>query len=235
MARTGRQRYLHSQDMSDDWQKRPRVPKNHEHPTAPQWYSRGYVPHFEMPGLTQTMTFRLIDSMPQSVLELWREELRRLPDKEADLERRKRIDAYLDQGHGSCYLKDERLAGIVQNALLYYDGQRYLLHAWVVMPNHVHTLFTPEAGWTLSKIAHSWKSYAANECNRVLMRKGEFWQREPFDRYIRNEQHYANVVRYIEHNPVKAGLCDRPEDWRWSSAYQGAQASSPADPAEGPS
>jgi putative DNA methylase len=223
--------------MLDDWQRRPRLAKNNELPTgAAQWYSRGYVPHFDMQGLTQTMTFRLIDSMPHAVLELWREELRSLPEKESDLECRKRIDAYLDQGHGSCYLKDERLAGIVQNALLYYDSQRYLLHAWVVMPNHVHTLFTPEAGWTLSQISHSWKSYTANECNRVLARKGEFWQREPFDRYIRNEQHYENAVRYIEHNPVKAGLCDKPEDWRWSSAYLrahlGAQASLPADPAE---
>ena len=226
-----------SQVMTDDWQKRPRLPKNNALPTeASRWYSRGYVPHFDMPGLTQTMTFRLFDSMPQAVLELWSEGLRRLPEKESDLERRKRIDAYLDQGHGSCYLKDDRLAVIVQNALLYYDSQRYLLHAWVVMPNHVHTLFTPEAGWTLSQISHSWKSYTANECNRVLTRKGEFWQREPFDRYIRNEQHYENAVRYIEHNPVKAGLCDKPEDWRWSSAYLsahlGAQASLPADPAE---
>jgi len=167
--------------MTDDWQKRPRLPKNNTLPTGvSQWYSRGYVLHFDMPGLTQTMTFRLFDSMPQAVLELWREELRRLPEKQSDLERRKRIDAYLDQGH---------------------------------------------------------------ECNRVLTRKGEFWQREPFDRYIRNEQHYENAVSYIEHNPVKAGLCDKPEDWRWSSAYlrahlgahPGAQASLPADPAEDPS
>lgn len=187
-----------------------------------------------MPGLTQAMTFRLADSMPESVLELWREELRRLPEKESELERRKRIDAYLDQGHGSCYLKDERLAEIVQNALLYYDGQRYLLHAWVVMPNHVHTLFTPEGVWTLSQIAHTWKSYTANECNRVLTRRGQFWQREPFDRYIRDERHYKNAVRYIEDNPVKAALCSKPEDWRWSSAHLGAQASMPAVPKEYP-
>jgi REP element-mobilizing transposase RayT len=176
------------------------------------------------------MTFRLFDSMPQAVLEQWREELRRLPGKEADLERRKLIDAYLDQGHGSCYLRDDRLAGIVQNALLYHDGRRYLIHAWVVMPNHVHALFTQQAGWTLSQIAHSRKSYTASECNKLLNRTGEFWQREPFDRYIRNEQHYQNTVRYVEYNPVKAGLCARPEVWRWSSAYLGVQASLRAFP-----
>jgi putative DNA methylase len=217
--------------MPSDWRTRPRFPKDPAlPPDVPQWYSRGYIPHFDMPGLTQTVTFHLIDSMPQRVLLQWREELRGLPREQSSRERRRRIDAYLDLGLGSCYLKDERLARIVQNTLLYYDGERYLLHAWVVMPNHVHTLFTSQSGWTLSKIAHSWKSFTANECNRVLNRKGEVWQQEPFDRYIRNERHYENAVRYIENNPVKAGLCDRPEDWPWSSAYaraRGAQASLP--------
>jgi putative DNA methylase len=212
---------------------KPRSPKNSALPAGtPQWYSRGYLPHFDMEGLTQTMTFRLVDSMPQTLLDLWRDELRHLLKKEFDLERRKRIDAYLDQGYGNCHLRDDRLAAIVQNALLNFDGQRYALHAWVIMPNHVHTLFTPHAGWELSHVAHSWKSYTASECNRILKRKGKFWQPEPFDRYIRNEEHYANAVRYIENNPVKAGLCRRPEDWRWSSAnpgaHLGAQASLPA-------
>lgn len=221
--------------MTENWTKRPRLAKDKHLPNGvPQWYSRGYLPHFDMSGVTQTMTFRLADSMPESVLELWREELRHMPKEESDLERRKRIDAYLDQGHGSCYLKDERLAEIVQNALLYYDGQRYLLHAWVVMPNHVHTLFTPEGAWTLTQIAHTWKSYTANECNRVLTRRGEFWQRETFDRYIRNELHYKNAVKYIEDNPVKAGQCSKPEDWRWSSADLRAQASLPAVQKEDP-
>jgi REP element-mobilizing transposase RayT len=205
--------------VNDDWKKRPIFAKKSA-PTegGPGWYSRGYLPHFDIEAKTQTMTFRLFDSMPQEVLELWRQELVSLPRKEHDLERRKRIDAYLDQGQGSCYLQDDRLAEIVQNALLHFDGERYALHAWVVMPNHVHTMFTPQVGWALSQIAHSWKSYTANECNKVLKRKGEFWQPEPFDRYIRNERHYANAVRYIEENPVKAGLCKAPEDWRWSSA-----------------
>ena len=206
--------------MTTVWKKRPRLPKDTTLPAeTPQWYSRGYMPHFDMPSLTQTVTFRLFDSIPHSVLGRWREELQHLPKKDGHLERRKRIDAHLDQGHGSCYLKDERLANIVQNALLYHDGQRYSLHAWVVMPNHVHTLFTPESGWTLTKIAHTWKSYTANECNKMLNRTGEFWQREPFDRFIRNERHFENAVRYIEENPVKAGLCKKPEDWCWSSAY----------------
>jgi REP element-mobilizing transposase RayT len=210
------------------WNQRRRAAKHEAHVDGgPQWYSRGYLPHFDEEGLTQTLVFRLVDSMPQELLDFWREELRLVPTREANRERRERIDAYLDQGHGSCYLRDDRLAEIVQNALLHFDNQRYRLHAWVVMPNHVHTLYTAEPGWELSQIAHSWKSYTASECNRVLARKGEFWQREPFDRYIRNQRHFANALRYIEENPVKAGLCKKAEDWRWSSAARvdGAQES----------
>src|SRR5882672_4634220 len=122
---------------------KPRAPRNNDLPEgSPQWYSRGYLPHFDMAEMTQTLTFRLFDSMPQSVLESWKTELTVLPDKDADNERRKRIDAYLDKGYGSCFLKNDAVAEIVQNALLHFDGQRYALHAWVVMPNHVHTLFT---------------------------------------------------------------------------------------------
>jgi hypothetical protein len=70
----------------------------------------------------------------------------------------------------------------------------------------------------MSQIVHSWKSFTANKCNEVLERTGSIWEREPFDRYIRNERHYRNAIAYIENTPVKAGLCEKPEDWRWSSA-----------------
>ncbi|MEP7336888.1 MAG: hypothetical protein ABI977_04035 [Acidobacteriota bacterium] len=142
--------------MDDEWKKRVVISKAKSRAIGqPGWHSRGYLPHFDAEGQTQTMTFRLFDSMPQEVLDQWREELAHLPEKEHDLERRKRIGAYLDQGYGSCYVKDDRLAEIVQNALLFFDGQRYALHAWVVMPNQTHVLFTPEPGWTLSRIVHS--------------------------------------------------------------------------------
>jgi putative DNA methylase len=190
-----------------EWRDRRRLAK-HEPQIAghPQWYSRGYIPHFDEEGLTQTLTFRLFDSMPQEVLDSWRDELRLVPAREANRERRERIDAYLDLGHGSCYLRDERLANIVQNALLHFDNRRYRLHAWVVMPNHVHTLYTAEPGWELSQIAHSWKSYTANECNRVLKRKGEFWPREPFDRYIRNSEAFRECVALYRGESVKGGV-----------------------------
>ena len=70
----------------------------------------------------------------------------------------------------------------------------------------------------MSKIVHSWKSFTAHQCNQVLRRTGRLWEREPFDRYVRNQRHFRNALSYIENNPVKAGLCEKPEDWRWSSA-----------------
>jgi putative DNA methylase len=207
--------------MAESWKKRNILSKK----TAEKfgiwgWHSRGYLPHFDGGEIAQTVTFRLVDSMPQTVLEQWKQELADLPPEAVDRERRKRIDAYLDRGYGSCYLREERLAKIVQEALLHFDGERYALHAWVVMPNHVHVLFTPKTGWEMSKIAHAWKSFTAHECNKVLQRSGEFWQHEPFDRFVRDAKHFANAVAYIENNPVKAGLCERVEDWQWSSAYK---------------
>ncbi len=86
------------------------------------------------------------------------------------------------------------------------------------MPNHVHVLITPFEGFTLSVILHSWKSYTAKKANRLLHRRGQFWQEEYFDRYIRTEEHYRRAIEYIELNPVMAGLCKKKEDWPFSSA-----------------
>jgi REP element-mobilizing transposase RayT len=152
------------------------------------------------------------------LLQQWRIELAHLVEKEGQLERRKRIEVYLDCGEGSAFMNNPCVANEVQNALLFFDGARYRLQAWVVMPNHVHALLTPAAGWELGEILHSWKSYTANECNKLLGRSGDFWQTETFDRYVRNEKHYYNAIAYIENNPVKAGLVRKPEDWPWSSA-----------------
>lgn len=204
--------------MSDDWKKRRRSPRPSDTTGPPGWYSRGYLPHFDGGEIPQTVTFCLFDSLPRLLLEQWRIELSHLLKKEAQLERRKRIEAYLDRGGGSAWMNNPSVANEVQNALLFFDGIRYFLQAWVVMPNHVHALLTPNAGRKLGGILHSWKSYTANECNKLLKRSGDFWQTETFDRYVRNEKHYYNAVRYIENNPVKAGLCENPEDWPWSSA-----------------
>ncbi len=145
------------------------------------WHSRGYFPHFDGEGVTQHVCFHLFDSLPQPVLARWRDELKARPPKEADLEWRRRVQAFLDSGYG-------------------------------------HSLFTPKSEFKMSEILHSWKSFTAHECNKLLSRTGQFWAREPFDRYIRNQRHFDNSLAYIENNPVHAGLCKKSEDWKWSSA-----------------
>ena len=132
---------------------------------------------------------------------------------------RKKVEAYLDSGRGSCFLRDRLVAKLVEDALLFHHEKKYRLTAWVIMPNHLHFLATPLEHVELSQIAHSLKSYTAHEANKLLNRRGQFWQHEPFDRYIRNHKHFVSVIRYIEDNPVKAGLCAKPQDWPFSSAF----------------
>jgi REP element-mobilizing transposase RayT len=157
------------------------------------------------------------------------QELESLPDDKAAVERRIRIESMLDRGHGAMHLADPRIADTVERALLHFDGERYRLHAWVIMPNHVHVVATPLGDWTLARIMHSWKSFAAKEANRILGQSGAFWAREYHDRLIRDDVHFANTVSYVANNPVKAGLCKRAEDWRFSSAsrFHNAESGSP--------
>ena len=157
--------------------------------------------------------------MPQELLDRWRKQLSSEQNVDVDAALRKRIELYLDQGYGECYLKDARVAESVQNSFLFFDGERYRLTAWVVVPNHAHMLLTPCPGQELSDILQSLKSYTANEANKLLQRKGQFWQPESFDRWVRDADHFAKVIAYIENNPVKAHLCEQPEDWPYSSVW----------------
>jgi len=194
--------------------------KKPNNPTSPDgWHSRGYLPHFDGGEIPQFITFRLGDSMPQAVLQKWRTELGRESGIDVEAALRRRIEAYLDQGYGECHLSHPNIAESVQDSILFFDRDRYRLFAWVVMPNHVHLLITPCQGHALSRILQSLKGYTANEVNKLLGREGQLWQRESFDRYIRDGDHFAKVVEYIENNPVKARLCKSPEDWPFSSAW----------------
>lgn len=187
------------------------------------WYSRNYLPHFDEPGYVQSITFRLADAVPAEIVAAWKAALNlrgTVPVNDPrSIELHRRLEKYEDAGHGACWLRDERIAAIVESALLHFDGERYRLLAWCVMPNHVHVLIEVKSGFLLADIVHSWKSFTANESNRILGRKGTFWQREYFDRFIRDEKHLQASIEYIEQNPVKAGLVRSPEQWRFSSAY----------------
>ncbi|MBX9572993.1 MAG: transposase [Candidatus Obscuribacterales bacterium] len=181
------------------------------------YHNRGYLPHLEKVGAQQFITFRLAGSLPSCKLLEWDEELRTLTFTEQEVAKQRRIEEYLDQGIGPVWLSDPDIASIVENAILYFDRKRYNLHAWVVMPNHVHVLLTAK-DYTVSQIVQSWKSFTAKKANAILGKTGAFWQEEYFDRSIRRERHFEFTVDYIEYNPVKAGLCKEPKDWLWSSA-----------------
>jgi putative DNA methylase len=168
----------------------------------PVWHSRGYLPHWEAGEVAQAITFRLADSLPTELLDRWEVQLETLTNSARDHERRKRIEQALDSGCGSGALTNPAVGELVENALLYFDGERYRLHAWCVMPNHVHVLVTPLQAETLSAIMHSWKSFTSKKANALLQQQGAFWAPEYFDRAIRDAAHYANALEYIAMNPV---------------------------------
>jgi len=182
------------------------------------WHSRGYLPHWDHPGMIQSLNFRLADSLPSGVLVKMEAELASESPDKRDVELRRRVEKYLDAGHGKCWLRQPVVAKIAEDALMHFDGERYRLLSWCIMPNHVHALIETRMQFSLSGVLHSWKSFIGHEANKVLRLEGEFWQREYLDRYVRNAEHYEKVMAYIEENPVKAGLAKIKSDWLWSSA-----------------
>jgi len=188
------------------------------------WYSRGYLPHFDSGKVVQSVTFRLADSLPQERLRSLEKELDEMPKSRVERERRIAIEKWLDAGMGCCVLRHDEIAQVVEEALLHFDGERYRLFAWCIMPNHVHLLLEPLV--SLVSIMQRLKSWTAKECKAKARMSGfdvpvyEFWMREYWDRFIRHEEHFQQVVWYIHENPVKAGLCRAPEEWRWSSAWK---------------
>jgi putative transposase len=103
---------------------------------------------------------------------------------------------------------------------LHHNGKvphHYGLHAYVVMPNHVHVLLTPFV--PLPVLTKSLKNITARRANTLLQRaSAPFWQDETYDRQVRDSQEFIRIQLYIENNPVKAGLADSPEIYQWSSA-----------------
>lgn len=183
--------------------------------------SRGYLPHLVIPNGTYFITFRLADSLPKELVFRWKQELQYLKTLNKDnsekltREYHWRIEKFLDSNKGNCWLNNPKIATIVKSALRYFDGRRYSLHAWTVMPNHVHALLTVFEESTLSSIVYSWKSFTAKQANQVLGITGRFWQPEYFDRVIQSQRQFEFTLRYILNNPVKAGLCKEFQHWPW--------------------
>ena len=182
------------------------------------------MPHRDHDGKLHHVTFRLADSLPVSAVAKWREEIARDRELVEQWERHQaledRIQCYEDRGRGDCHLRRPEIAALVREALLWFDGDRYHLLAWCIMPNHVHVLFRQAGQAQMAQVVRSWKNWSARRANEILGRTGAFWMRDYYDREIRSQRHLVFTLRYIEFNPVKAGLCRRPEDWPWGSAAE---------------
>ena len=158
------------------------------------------LPHWRTEEGTYFLTFRLFDSLPADL---------------AGLRGGKRVEEALDRGLGSAYLASPRIGELVFNALRFFHGQRYTLHTASVMPNHVHAVFRTAPGIRLSDVTHAWKGFTATKANALLSRRGAFWQRESFDRLIRDEREFMRANAYVLANPVKAGL----HGWKWVGEF----------------
>ncbi|HEY2874979.1 MAG TPA: transposase [Reyranella sp.] len=172
------------------------------------WHSRNYLPHFDSQDVVQFVTFRLADSLPEAALAS-------LKDSAQPESSRHEV---LDHGWGECWLRSEPIARLVEDAFLNFDGDRYRLHAWTIMPNHVHVLLTILPEHPLGPIVSSWKRFTARKANQQLGRSGAFWQTEYWDRFVRNDAHFSGIEGYIDNNPVKAGLVGEPKLWPYGSA-----------------
>jgi REP element-mobilizing transposase RayT len=194
---------------------------------------RGKLPHLKKEGAIYFVTFRLADSLPASeiarlkhdraaILETARAAKRPLTwheDQELLAWYCDKVEALLDAGRGACWLSRPDVAGLVADSLRYFDGDRYLIQDWVIMPNHVHAIVWPKPGHTLSQILHSWKSFTSTKANHLLNRAHQdFWQTESFDHWIRDDAERVRLAVYIRNNPVKAAFCKTAEEWPWSSA-----------------
>lgn len=193
-------------------------------PNAETRVFRNRLPHWRQPGVTYFITTRMADSVPHGVLRQWQverenwlrsndckepEDLDGLPDK-IRREYHERFTAawhrFLDAGSGECALRDPENACVVASALRHFDGERYLLDDFVVMPNHLHVLVTPAPGHELSDILKSWKGFAARQINQRTGRSGALWQPESFNHIVRSPEQLERFRRYIEENPVKGRL-----------------------------
>lgn len=183
------------------------------------------LPHWRQDGAIYAVTFRLADSVPKPVLEGWRierEELvqaaiqksGKLSTAEADRLQvlfSDKVEAYLNQRQGACWMMRDDVAELVQNALLHFDGSRYELFAWCVMPNHVHAVVRPRPGHSLESILHSWKSFTSKKIAGLVGLSGTVWQAEYYDHLIRDEEDLIHAMEYTLSKPEAAGL----KNWRW--------------------
>lgn len=189
------------------------------------------LPHWRQDGAVYFVTFRLKDSIPKSVLEAWEHDRRiwlaangvtdandptdRLQRYRAiPIERRRayerdqarRFFVELDRCHGACVFRSADVSAIVEGALRFHDGTRLRCGDFVIMPNHVHWLLMPLGEHKLEEILHSVKRWSARQINLLLGQSGSLWQKESYDRIVRDAGECERTRSYLEQNPIKAQL-----------------------------
>lgn len=200
-----------------------------------EFYKRN-LPHFQPENGLFFITTRIANSLPMKViveiknqkhdfeqfLEHVEENKKQLAIREFHKHYFKRFDELLDNNNQNRkWLMNPDIQQIIKQNFMHWNKIRYNLITYCIMPNHLHLVIRPlikssEIYESLAKIMFSIKSYAANECNKILDRKGQFWQHESYDHYIRNNDELNFYVNYILQNPVKAGLVNKPEHWKSS-------------------
>ena len=223
------------------------------------YYQRN-LPHYQPPGYTFFVTYRLDGSLPVETIKRLKEErkseLRKISGYNNKVVRNEKYKEYqkiyfgkfdklLDgSDYGPLWLNNYKVAEIVKEAIHYRDKRDYDLICYTIMPNHVHQVFTPIVARDSSRamkgeeslpdsednldinvelqlpvvtnILRLIKGSTARECNKVLNRSGKFWQQESYDHVVRDNKELKRIVKYLLNNPVKAGLCERWEDWKWN-------------------
>lgn len=188
-------------------------------------YKGRYLPHWDVEDGIYFVTFRLANSLPASKLrelsDEYRRRVRRLTTQDdVDAEELaafafeyylSNVDVELDESGGACHLAQPEVAEMVSDSLEYFDGDRYTLYGWVIMPNHVHVVFQRTAEWSLSEVVGAWKSYTAHEARELVDYGESFWQGGYFDRLIRTKTEFRDTLQYVWRNPEEAGL----GEWEW--------------------
>jgi len=201
------------------------------------------LPHFQPAKATFFITFRLAGSLPKEVIvklkSVYEHKLKRLNKTAPNntlLERKYALtksywgifDTILDTtDFGAHWLKDIEISKIVADKIHAFDKKRYHLIAYCIMTNHVHLLIDTDgfhfkidknslgktSNYPLADTMRLLKGSTGRQCNIVLGRTGSFWQKESYDHCVRNTEELQKIIKYILHNPVKAGFVERWKDW----------------------
>jgi hypothetical protein len=187
------------------------------HPDLPISVYRRHLPHWRQDGATYAVTFRQSDSIPQRqlrALQRWRAIWERHnPEPRSEFAWNqfaktfaRKTERWLDKGYGSCVFREPRYSEWMSNSLRFFQDQHYFTSCFVVMPNHVHAVIRPMAGFDIQDCLQRMKQFVSKQIHKELKQHGALWEEESYDRIVRDEEHLWNIVQYIGRNPRNAGI-----------------------------